>query len=211
MSSVYKLSCPACLGPLRVRNSHGDHPCLRRTYYQCVNLACGATYVGNHEITHQISPSGLETPVYVLPPASSVVMKEARRLSASDDKQLDLIDLVDAAEEQQHAQRLIQTDPRDAALCWMQRAACLLADDRCSSPRPSSTVHLRLQSGERRECHRACLWRFRGAGTVYLTLPAPPRRSDTRSSQRHPLPAPPGSPRSRRDQQPDRRRLRAVN
>jgi hypothetical protein len=90
--STYKLVCPACRGRMRIRTSEGQTPCFRSTYYQCTNLACGATYSGSVTIDFQLSPSGLTQPLMVLPVAPSIERMKALRLARSDDQQLDLLD-----------------------------------------------------------------------------------------------------------------------
>ncbi len=57
---------------MRIRTSVGQTPCFRSTYYQCQNVACGATFSGSVTIDYQLSPSGLEQPLMVLPVAPAV-------------------------------------------------------------------------------------------------------------------------------------------
>lgn len=75
--SVYKMRCPHCKQGMRVRNSVGLHPLLRSAFLQCTNLNCGATYRGQFEITHQLSPSACPARGLDLPEAD-----HAMRLSA---------------------------------------------------------------------------------------------------------------------------------
>lgn len=88
--SDYKLVCPHCRKKLRIRTSRGDHICLRTTYLQCTNEACGATFRGQFEITHEMSPSGMPNPGVRLPVAPVALRREAMR--ASGDNQLDLLE-----------------------------------------------------------------------------------------------------------------------
>lgn len=93
--STYKLCCPNCSGPLRVRNSNALHPLLRSIFLQCQNLPCGATYNGQMEITHILSPSGMPNAAIDLPLAPSAIRKQAQH--NNDDQQLDFGELLDDA------------------------------------------------------------------------------------------------------------------
>lgn len=79
--SEFRLACPACNGPLVVRCSKGESPCVRSVWYQCKNLACGATFGGSQTIDYQLSPSGLTEPLLVLPLAPSRLKRAATQAS----------------------------------------------------------------------------------------------------------------------------------
>lgn len=49
--------CPHCNDGMRIRNSVMECQFLRRIYLQCCNVNCGATFVAQTEIVHQLSPS----------------------------------------------------------------------------------------------------------------------------------------------------------
>jgi len=95
--STYKLVCPACHGAMRIRSSVGQTPCFRSTYYQCQNLACGATFSGSVTIDYQLSPSGMAQPLMVLPIAPAIERMKALRESARATDQLDMLDALEAA------------------------------------------------------------------------------------------------------------------
>ncbi|XXF10884.1 ogr/Delta-like zinc finger family protein [Pseudomonas sp. D2-3] len=95
--STYKLVCPACHGSMRIRTSVGQTPCFRSTYYQCQNVACGATFSGSVTIDYQLSPSGLEQPLMVLPVAPAVERMKALRDNAKATNQMDLLAALEEA------------------------------------------------------------------------------------------------------------------
>lgn len=88
--SKYKLICPHCKMPIRVRNSIAMHPLLRTIYVQCTNLGCGATFKGEMELTHMLSPSATPNPAIDIPMADS-----AMRLAAAHTEQSQQMDLED--------------------------------------------------------------------------------------------------------------------
>ncbi|HBO2796494.1 TPA: ogr/Delta-like zinc finger family protein [Pseudomonas aeruginosa] len=90
--SVYKLVCPCCHSRMRIRSSEGQTPCFRSMYAQCTNALCGATFTGSLSWDYQLSPSGLERPLLVLPMAPSKTRQLARRDLAAETNQLDLLD-----------------------------------------------------------------------------------------------------------------------
>ncbi len=94
--SVYKLKCPDCGGPIRVRNSYEQHALLRGLFLQCTNLNCGGVFGGNMEITHRMSPSAAPNPNIDLPLAPSAMRKAAAKKEG--DKQMDIEDLLETAE-----------------------------------------------------------------------------------------------------------------
>ncbi|QEW06335.1 ogr/Delta-like zinc finger family protein [Nitrincola iocasae] len=96
--SVYKLRCPHCHHGLRVRNSVAQHPLLRSIYMQCTNVACGATFRGQMEITHAMSPSGCPTPDIQLPIADAEIRRQA--IERENSKQVDIDDIFDSQEAQ---------------------------------------------------------------------------------------------------------------
>lgn len=90
--SVYKLQCPHCKQAVRVRNSVPLHPLLRATYLQCTNLNCGATFRGQMELTHTLSPSACPDPSVNLPLADSTIRQQAIRREQT--QQMDFEDLI---------------------------------------------------------------------------------------------------------------------
>tara|TARA_R110000868_G_scaffold274395_2_gene533822 strand:+ start:1189 stop:1482 length:294 start_codon:yes stop_codon:yes gene_type:complete len=90
--SVYKLVCPACLNPMRIRTSDGQTPCFRSIYYQCTYQLCGATFTGSMTIDFELSPSGIERPVVKLPVAPAVERMKAMRNLRDPNAQPDLLD-----------------------------------------------------------------------------------------------------------------------
>jgi hypothetical protein len=77
---------------MRIRTSEGQTPCFRSTYYQCTRLVCGATFSGTVTIDFQLSPSGMEKPLMVLPIAPAVERMKALRDTRANDQQPDLLD-----------------------------------------------------------------------------------------------------------------------
>lgn len=93
--STYKLVCPHCGGVLRIRTSVGQHIFLRTAYLQCCTVACGATFRGQFEITHEMSPSGMPNPTVQLPVAPQSLRRQSMR--KDDETQMDLLDLENAS------------------------------------------------------------------------------------------------------------------
>ena len=60
--STYKLVCPHCSSKVRIRTSEGTHIFLRVAYRQCVNEACGWSVRAQFEMTHEMSPCGMQNP-----------------------------------------------------------------------------------------------------------------------------------------------------
>jgi hypothetical protein len=77
------------------------HPLLRSTYLQCTYVGCGATFRGQMEITHAMSPSGCPNPEIDLPLADAAIRQAA--IEREGGKQLDIDDLLedDAAQGEQ--------------------------------------------------------------------------------------------------------------
>lgn len=82
---------------MRIRTSVGQTPCFRSTYYQCQNVACGATFSGSVTIDYQLSPSGLEQPLMVLPVAPALERMKALRDNAKATNQMDLLAALEEA------------------------------------------------------------------------------------------------------------------
>lgn len=82
---------------MRIRTSVGQTPCFRSTYYQCQNVACGATFSGSVTIDYQLSPSGLAQPLMVLPVAPAVERMKALRDNAKATNQMDLLAALEEA------------------------------------------------------------------------------------------------------------------
>jgi hypothetical protein len=74
-----------------VRDSVGLHTFLRRTTLRCTNDVCGWTGKGFHEITHELSPSGMANPTVTLPIADYALRREIMA-SAMDLDQGDMFD-----------------------------------------------------------------------------------------------------------------------
>jgi len=96
--STYKLVCPACSGPLRIRTSEGQTPCFRAIYFQCMNLMCGATFNGSLSIDYTLSPSALEKPLTVVPIAPYVERQRAAQDLRKPTNQPDLLDQLEHAQ-----------------------------------------------------------------------------------------------------------------
>jgi hypothetical protein len=96
--STYKMVCPDCGSPIRVRNSYGQHALLRGVCFQCTNLNCGAVFNGNLEITHRLSPSAMPNPEINLPDAPSAMRRKVAQKEG--EKQMGFDDLLDIEEEQ---------------------------------------------------------------------------------------------------------------
>lgn len=92
MSSAYKLKCPHCRQGIRVRNSVGQHALLRAAYLQCTNLNCGATFRGQFEITHVMSPSACPNPEINLPLADTAIRRAA--VERDNQRQVDIDDIL---------------------------------------------------------------------------------------------------------------------
>lgn len=90
--STYKLVCPACAGPLRIRTSEGQTPCFRAIYFQCMNLICGATFNGSLSIDYTLSPSALEKPLTAVPIAPYIERQRAAQDLRKPTPQSDLLD-----------------------------------------------------------------------------------------------------------------------
>ena len=90
--STYKLVCPCCNSSMRIRTSEGQTPCFRSMYSECTNLLCGATFSGSLVWEYQLSPSGIDRPLTVLPMAPTKVRLLARRNLTANNDQPDLLD-----------------------------------------------------------------------------------------------------------------------
>lgn len=94
MSRAFGLICGHCCSALRIRTSEGAHICLRTLFLQCTNELCGATYRGFAEVTHQYSPSAVQSPAFSLPtPPRALQIADRRAIQALQNKnQPDLLD-----------------------------------------------------------------------------------------------------------------------
>lgn len=88
----FKLGCPDCGSKMRVRNSVGHHQLFRAEYIQCLNPACGATFKGQREITHRLSPSARPNPGIVLPFASPQMLADIQGEHAGKEEQQDWLE-----------------------------------------------------------------------------------------------------------------------
>lgn len=86
--STYKLVCPHCSGPMRIRTSEGTHIFLRVAYLQCTFEACSWSVRAEFEMTHEMSPSGMPNPTVKLPVAPMALRRLAMKPT---DNQLDLL------------------------------------------------------------------------------------------------------------------------
>ncbi len=86
------IKCPHCGHALRVRDSREMHKLLRANYLQCTNLNCGATFRGQMEITHAMSPSGCPNPDIDLPIADAEIRRQA--IKRENAKQMDIDDIL---------------------------------------------------------------------------------------------------------------------
>jgi len=91
--STYKLRCPDCKGPMRVRNSVYMHDLMRNVYVECQNINCGAAFGGHMEFTCRMSPSAEPNPNIDLPMADSAMRKAAAQKEA--EKQMDIDELLE--------------------------------------------------------------------------------------------------------------------
>lgn len=60
-----------------------------------MNVVCGATFTGTQTIDFQLSPSGVEQPLTIVPIAPYVARQKAIRDSRADTNQPDLLDQLD--------------------------------------------------------------------------------------------------------------------
>lgn len=84
---------------MRIRTSEGQTPCFRSMYSECTNLLCGATFSGSLVWEYQLSPSGIERPLTVLPMAPTKVRLLARQNLKSKNDQPDLLDQLEVEAE----------------------------------------------------------------------------------------------------------------
>lgn len=96
----YGLICCHCQSKVRIRTSYGRHLLLREAYLQCTNEACGATFRGQFEVTHSLSPSGMPNPQIQLPIAPSSMRRQALAALRGDDSQGDLLEALDEGHEE---------------------------------------------------------------------------------------------------------------
>ncbi|MBB6153722.1 hypothetical protein HDC30_000916 [Pseudomonas sp. JAI115] len=75
-----------------MRTSEGQTPCFRSVYSECTSFLCGATFSGSLVWEYQLSPTGLEHPLLVLPMAPTKVRLLARRNLMPATTQPDLLD-----------------------------------------------------------------------------------------------------------------------
>lgn len=106
MSRAFGLICGHCSSNLRIRTSEGAHICLRTLFLQCTNELCGATYRGFAEVTHQYSPSAVQSPAFSLPtPPRALQIADRRAIQALENKnQLNLLDASDEDAEESDLQ-----------------------------------------------------------------------------------------------------------
>ncbi len=80
--------CPHCNGPMHTRTSRSVSRYLRQGFLACIDPECGATYGIDHEITHQIRPSGKPDPLVAIrtsPPRKAPLHPSVPVLPANDD------------------------------------------------------------------------------------------------------------------------------
>ena len=91
--STYKLVCPHCNQPMRIRTSEGTHIFLRVAYLQCKNEACGWSVRAQFEMTHEMSPSGMANPSVRLPVAPVVMRRQAMKTAEDHPDLLDQLEM----------------------------------------------------------------------------------------------------------------------
>lgn len=100
-SSRATFSCEACDTALIKRTSRLQHRHLRSDVWVCQNPLCGATYVGNSELTSIASPSGVpDAPASELPPTpfySRALLQMQWKLEHGN-RQLDMLDALEVVE-----------------------------------------------------------------------------------------------------------------
>ncbi|WP_349616238.1 ogr/Delta-like zinc finger family protein [Azotobacter salinestris] len=89
-NGTYKLVCPHCGKPIRIRTSEGQHKLMRTAYVHCKSEACGWTGVARFEITHELSAAGEPNPEVSLPIAPSAMRRQAIQ-SRFQTAQMDLL------------------------------------------------------------------------------------------------------------------------
>lgn len=89
--STYKLVCPHCHGPMRIRTSEGVHVFLRIAYVQCTTEGCSWSARAEFQLTHELSSSGMPNPSVSLPAAPAALRRAAMR--NQNETQLDLLEL----------------------------------------------------------------------------------------------------------------------
>ncbi len=93
--STYKLVCPHCQQPMRIRSSKGLHPLMRELYLQCSSEACGWTGSGSMEVTHTLSPAAIPNPTIQLPDAPAALRRKALITRVGEDDQVDMFDVME--------------------------------------------------------------------------------------------------------------------
>ncbi|TIH10810.1 ogr/Delta-like zinc finger family protein [Pseudomonas leptonychotis] len=99
MSSYYRLKCPKCQGPMKVRASTQHHIFLRVMYLQCQYVPCSWAVKADFQMTHELAPSGKENPAVSLPIAPHAIRAQAERdnRETANTNQLDLLDAQEAS------------------------------------------------------------------------------------------------------------------
>lgn len=99
MSSYYRLKCPKCKGPMKVRASTEQHAFLRVMYLQCQYVPCSWAVKADFQMTHELSPSGMDNPAISLPLATSAMQAKARldNRDIANTNQLDMLDAQEAS------------------------------------------------------------------------------------------------------------------
>ena len=92
----YRVKCPACSSPMRIKDSKEQTPTFKTMYAQCTNIACGATYTGSLTWDYALSPSGLDQPRVVLPIAPALLRMKALQDNLPKTNQLDLLNALEA-------------------------------------------------------------------------------------------------------------------
>lgn len=98
MSSYYRLKCPRCQGQMKVRASTEQHVFLRVMYLQCQFVPCSWSVRAEFQMTHELSPSGMDNPAISLPLAPSALLAKARQDNRdhAHSNQLDMLDAQEA-------------------------------------------------------------------------------------------------------------------
>lgn len=92
----YRVKCPACSSPMRIKDSKEQTPTFKTMYAQCTNMACSHSIIGSLSWDFALVPSGIDSPRVVLPVAPSAQRKQAQRDSRPTTNQIDLLDAQEA-------------------------------------------------------------------------------------------------------------------
>ncbi|MFD0726982.1 ogr/Delta-like zinc finger family protein [Lysobacter brunescens] len=66
-ASHFRMTCPHCEAPARVRDSREQSTLVRALIFQCTNWECGHVFAALLSVERTISPSAIPKPDVVLP------------------------------------------------------------------------------------------------------------------------------------------------